>query len=385
MEQLNVPQGQFFLSRYPVRKKENLRAWDAADEYILNYLAENDVDLSGNLLIINDSFGALTTALSEYQPTLITDSYLAQQGADYNLKHNNLKQNERFSDEIQLLDSLQQPTEPLDVALIKVPKSLSMLEEQLHRIRPFITENTVIIGAAMAKGIHNSTLKLFEQLIGPTTTSLAVKKARLIFSRLDADLSAPKNPYPLTMTLENCGFAHTQFELSNHANVFSREKLDIGTRFFLQNLPKEIPGNRIIDLGCGNGVVGLMAAERFPEAELTFVDESFMAVDSARINFQRAFPEREAHFKATDCLHGIPKSSTDLILNNPPFHQNNVVGDFIAQQMFRESRQVLKQGGELWVIGNRHLGYHVALKRLFGNCTTVASNKKFVILKAVKR
>ncbi len=385
MEQLNVPQGQFALSRFPVRKKENLRAWDAADEYILNYLAENDVDLSGNLLIINDSFGALTTALSEHQPTLITDSYLAQQGAGYNLKHNSLKHNECLSDEIQLLDSLQQPTESLDVVLIKVPKSLSMLEEQLHRIRPFITKNTVIIGAAMAKGIHTSTLKLFEKLIGTTTTSLAVKKARLIFAKLDIELPAVENPYPLIMTLENCGFAHTQFELSNHANVFSREKLDIGTRFFLQNLPTEIPGNRIIDLGCGNGVVGLMAAERFPAAELTFVDESFMAVDSARINFQRAFPEREARFKATDCLHGIPKNSTDLILNNPPFHQNNVVGDFIAQQMFRESKQVLKQGGELWVIGNRHLGYHMALKRLFGNCTTVASNKKFVILKAVKR
>lgn len=380
MEQLSIPQGTFQLSRFPIRKKESLRAWDAADEFILNHLHDSQIDLTGNILILNDSFGALSTALATHQPTLITDSWLAQQGTLLNLK-----QNERASDQVTLLNSLEYPSDTLDLLLIKIPKSLSMLEEQLHRIRPFITENTVIIGAAMAKGIHTSTLKLFEQVIGTTKTSLAVKKARLIFAQPDLAMPIKENPYPLNLTLENCGFSHRAFQLKNHAGVFSREKLDIGTRFFLQNLPKEFNGEKIIDLACGNGVVGLMAAERYPSAHLTFVDESFMAVDSARINFTQAFPERDAHFATTDCLSGIEVNSADLILNNPPFHQNNAVGDFIAQQMFKESKQVLKSGGELWVIGNRHLGYHVALKRLFGNCTTVISNKKFVILKAVKR
>lgn len=380
MESLNSPQGTFQLARYPVRKKETLRAWDAADEYLLNHFAEQAPDSNSQLLIINDQFGALSTALSAYQPTMQSDSWLSHQGTLHNLKQNALPE-----EAVQRLSSLETPSQSPDIVLIKVPKSLSMLEEQLYRLRPLLNENTQIIAAGMAKHIHTSTLKLFEKLIGQTHTSLAVKKARLIFSRPDMTLTPPDSPYPISLRLENCGFNHPHFELNNHGGVFSREKLDIGTRFFLQNLPETLNGSRIIDLGCGNGVVGLMAAERFPDAELTFVDESFMAVDSARINFQQAFPDREATFTATDCLAGIEKNSTDLILNNPPFHQNNVVGDFIAQQMFRESKQVLNQGGELWVIGNRHLGYHVALKRLFGNCVTVTSNKKFVILKAVKR
>ncbi len=53
--------------------------------------------------------------------------------------------------------------------------------------------------------------------------------------------------------------------------------------------------------------------------------------------------------------------------------------------MFKQSKDVLKEGGELWVIGNRHLGYHVQLRKLFGNCELVASNPKFVLFKAVKR
>jgi 16S rRNA (guanine1207-N2)-methyltransferase len=52
--------------------------------------------------------------------------------------------------------------------------------------------------------------------------------------------------------------------------------------------------------------------------------------------------------------------------------------------MFVESRDALRPGGELWVVGNRHLGYWDKLNRLFGGCETVASNAKFVVLRAGK-
>jgi 16S rRNA G1207 methylase RsmC len=71
-------------------------------------------------------------------------------------------------------------------------------------------------------------------------------------------------------------------------------------------------------------------------------------------------------------------------LNNPPFHQQHSNGDAIAWNMFKDARRVLIGGGELWVVGNRHLGYHAKLKKLFGNCETLAANKKYVILKATK-
>ena len=169
----------------------------------------------------------------------------------------------------------------------------------------------------------------------------------------------------------------------NHASVFSREKLDIGTRLFLEQIPSSSGSKRIIDLGCGNGVVGLIAAERNPAAEMIFVDESYMAVASAETNFRAAFGEtRKAQFKTTNCLEGIDHDSIDLVLNNPPFHQQGAIGDHIAWEMFRSSKDVLTEGGEILVVGNRHLGYHIKLKRLFGNCKTIASNRKFVILKS---
>jgi 16S rRNA (guanine1207-N2)-methyltransferase len=215
-----------------------------------------------------------------------------------------------------------------------------------------------------------------ERLIGPTTTSLARKKARLIFAEPEPGLVMPTHPYPVYYQLEN-----TDYLICNHANVFSRDSLDIGTRFFLQHLPVSPGANDIVDLGCGNGLVGLVAAERNPAATIHFVDESFMAVASAKENFNRAFGQRTATFRVGDGLTDFAPNSADLTFCNPPFHQQNSMGDQIAISMFKQSSRVLRSGGELWVIGNRHLNYHVHLARLFGAYSVVASNSKFVILK----
>jgi 16S rRNA (guanine1207-N2)-methyltransferase len=377
--------GSFYLQRFPVRKHETLRAWDAADEYVLHYLEENQLlhdDIS--LLIVNDGFGALSVSLSHYTPVVMTDSYLSMQAISLNLKNNELDY-----ESVTIINSLHAPDSVLektaDMVIIKVPKSLAMLEDQLHRIRAAVDGSTRIIAAGMTKRIHNSTLSLFEKIIGPTRTSLAHKKSRLIFSEFDAGLAVPENPYPDTY---NTGYLldDEELEVINHAGVFSRDELDIGARLFIENLPADERYKTIVDLGCGNGVLGLMAAIKNPSAKLIFTDESYMAVESAITNFVNTFGEsREAEFLQTDCLYGIAEGSVSLVLCNPPFHQDNAINDDVAWQMFTESRAALESGGELWVIGNRHLAYHAKLKHLFGNCEVVASNKKFTLLKAVNK
>lgn len=375
-QRLSVPQGDFQFLRYPRQAKDLLRAWDAADEYLLQQLAEEQAPRPGQtLLILNDSFGALSVALAGHRPWMLSDSFLAHRGTLANLADNQLP-----ADSVRLLSSLQAPEGPIDLALIKVPKSLALLEDQLFRLRPHLHSGSRVFGAGMVKAIHSSTLALFERILGPTTTSLARKKARLIFCQPDLERDPGTTPYPDQFRLEASGDL-----ISNHAGVFCREGLDIGTRFFLDQIPASAQPRTIVDLGCGNGILGLVAARRNPKARLIFTDESFMAVASAETNFRAAFgAERGADFLVTDALEGVPRGSVELILNNPPFHQEHVVGDQTAWRMFRQAREALGRGGELLVVGNRHLDYHLKLRRLFGNCTLIDSNPKFVILKAVR-
>ena len=198
---------------------------------------------------------------------------------------------------------------------------------------------------------------------------------------MDETLNPGESPYPTEYPLEN-----TRFALQNHAGVFSRDSLDIGTRFFLDHIPSANHQQQIADLGCGNGVIGLVATELNPAAKLTFVDESFMAVDSARGNFARAFgKDRSASFLVGDGLETATPHSFDLVLNNPPFHSQRAVDQHAPWRMFTQALNALKSSGQLWVIGNRHLRHDLKLKKLFGRCETVAQNRKFAVLKAVKR
>ena len=389
MNRLTTSWGVSELARFPEDPRDTLRAWDAADEYLLRQLAGSDdtpaTDLSGNVVVLGDRWGALVTALAAHLPVQITDSYLGREATCANLARNGTD-----PDTLRLLSTQDAPPERIDVLLVRVPKSLALLEDQLHRLAPALHKGTVVIGTGMVKEIHTSTLRLFERFIGPTRTSLAEKKARLIFSTPTAPPDRNGDPWPLTYTLDADAGAGAGVTVTNHAGIFCAERLDIGTRFFLQHLPERLPEGagpaRILDLGCGNGVVGTAAALAHPGAEVLFADESYQAVASAEATYLANVPEGggKAGFAVGDGTAGISDESIDLVLNNPPFHSHQATTDATARRMFTGARDVLRPGGELLVVGNRHLGYHVRLRRIFGNCEVIAADPKFVVLRAVK-
>ncbi|WP_147943294.1 methyltransferase [Microbispora sp. CSR-4] len=384
MDRMTTARGDLDLARFPEDPRDPLRAWDAADAYLLRHLDEREggpVDLSGSLVVVGDRWGALSTALAAHDPVQIGDSYLGQQATRANLERNGLG-----ADAVRLRTTRDAPPDRIDVLLVRVPKSLALLEDQLHRLAPHVHEDTVVVGAGMVTEIHTSTLKLFERVLGPTRTSLAVRKARLIFCSPDPGLSRGANPWPRSYALPADIGVLSGLTVVNHAGVFSAERLDAGTRLLLSALPARTGPEHVVDLGCGNGVIGLAAALSNREAEVTFIDESYQALASAEATFRANAPDdAAARFEAADGLAGFPPGTADLVLNNPPFHTHRGRTDATAWRMFNGSRAALRRGGELWVVGNRHLGYHVKLRRLFGNCAVVASDPKFVVLRAVKR
>lgn len=394
MNRLTTPFGSYELTRFPQDPRDRLRAWDAADEYLLRHLESGTgergpVDLSGDrqITVIGDRWGTLTTALAAFHPTQITDSSLTRSATMANLDRAGIG---TAKDTVRLLTTQDAPPERIDVLLVRVPKSLALLEDQLHRLAPHVHAGTVVVGTGMVKEIHTSTLRLFERILGPTKTSLAEKKARLIFctpGTPGATHAVTPGPWPLTYVVDEDGGSGAGLTVVNHAGIFCADRLDVGTRFFLQNIPTNTDGARVVDLGCGNGVVGTAVAVADPRAEIVFTDESYQAVASAKATFRaNVTHERErADFLVGDGVAMLDPGSVDLILCNPPFHSHQATTDATALRMFAQSRKALRPGGELWVVANRHMGYHTHLKRLFGNSEVTASEPKFVVLRAVKR
>ena len=459
---LNIQGQALSLKRFPANQfDKSLRAWDAADEYTIDHVASTfTLSETSHIVIVNDSFGALTCAMAKLAPqakiSVYTDSYMSEQGILQNLKGSNLDKNNvtifsslnihNLSTSYGIEQNHEQDKKhphktrhsnytPIDLILLKVPRTLSYLDYLLNELSHVIKEMKgtdaaappQMVSSGMVKLVTSSAMKIFESTTASTTTSLARKKSRLIFSQFRSKINndhATTNKIPSETKEYNGGPIQSSptylitdeqlpFTLHNYPNVFCREQVDIGARYMLKSLPKITKDKQvIIDLGCGNGILGtsllLQYAHKSPK--MIYVDESYMAIASAKATIENSNVEEDvkscAEFIVGHCLsslisqqnnvinvsdtsnaakvfHDFP--GADMILCNPPFHQQNTVIDDIAWQMFVDAKKVLKVGGELRIVGNRHLDHRAKLSKLFGGCNVVASDNKFVVLSAIKQ
>ena len=368
---MTVPQGTYELERFPPAGSAPLRAWDASDELVLAHLDELGIDAAVRVLVVNDAFGALGVALADRDLTWWSDSATSRRSLADNLDANGVGSPALVGGAGDELDGI------YDLVTIRVPRTLSLLEHQLTVLRPHLSADSLVVGHGMAKLIHTSTLDLFGARLGTTTTSLATRKARLIHPVVEVASSSP--PAPSSYTLP---WGQT---VVSHAGVFSADRLDRGARV-CANALVEVDLRDVttaLDLGCGPGVLGLVVAGEAPDAAVEFVDESDLAVASARATWTaNGMADDRATFTAAVDLGHVADASVDLVVCNPPFHQQQARTDDVASQMIRDARRVLRVGGRLVLVGNRHLGYHVRLKRGFRSVAPIASDPKFVVLEA---
>jgi 23S rRNA (guanine1835-N2)-methyltransferase len=360
------PHGILQLQRWPRQRGETLRAWDGADRYLLEALQEEGGAVT-RPLVLNDQCGALVLPL-------LAEGLAVSASGDSVISHQALLAN--AADNGVTLERLHWcwADQPLpggaDGVLLRVPKELSLLEWQLAALTASQAAGTPVWVAGMDKHLPRALLELLGRYLDDAHAGLGRHKARVFRGRIPAQ----PRPAPAAALIT---VPDTGWQLQVDAGVFSRQQLDIGARFFLEQVPAEVSGS-ICDLGCGNGVIGMMALQRNPQARVTFCDESALAVASARANVRRYFPDRATGFHHGNGLDGL-EQQFDLILLNPPFHRGHAVDDSVARMLFRHARRHLNPGGRLRVIGNSHLDYGSVLRRQFSQVQQVARNNKFTI------
>ena len=360
------PYGTLQLQRWPRLHDDPLRAWDGADRYLLEERA-GQAGESGPVLVLNDQCGALTLALLAHGEQVIGtgDSFVARAALLANAQDNQLD-----STGLSWCWADQALPAGAAMALLRVPKELSLLEWQLAALTQVLPPAAPVLIAGMDKHLPRNLLELLGRYLETPQAGLGRHKARIFRARVPT--RPVPAPAPASLLLPEYGW-----QLRVNAGVFSRQQLDIGARFFLAHIPAGIDGD-ICDLGCGNGVIGMMALQRNPSARLWSCDESALALASARHNIGAAFPHRAVQFHLGNGLDGLDQQF-DLILLNPPFHRSHAVDDSVARMLFRHARRHLKPGGALRVIGNSHLDYVTILRRQLSKVTQVARNSKFII------
>jgi len=135
--------------------------------------------------------------------------------------------------------------------------------------------------------------------------------------------------------------------------VFSANELDSGTSLLLSTLTSPIQG-KVLDVGCGVGVIGSMIKKHHPKADVTMTDIHAMAIQSARQTLVEN--QLEGNVIASDVFSHI-EGKFDLIISNPPFHDGIDTAYRAVKELIQQAKWHLTAGGELRIVANAFLPY----------------------------
>ncbi len=359
------------LRRRPDIETSELRAWDAADRYLLDTAAASLASSPAEVVVIGDTHGALTLgalALGAQHVRVHTDSLVSERALQANADRLG---ESRFS--VHPLDEV--TTGATRLVLLRLPRALDQLDAIAREVARACDAAAVMIAGNMLKHMTPTQNDVLRESFEQVDVSLARGKARLLTSQRPRSVS----PRPPTE-------AHVdEFDLTIVAfpGVFAGAALDIGTRALLEVSEQWPAYERAIDLGSGTGVLATMLARRAPGAHVIASDVSAAAVASSELTARANGVEVEA---VRDIgLSAQAEGSADLIVLNPPFHVGAAVHVGVAERLFVEAARVLRPGGQLWAVWNSHLAHTPALERAVGSTRQVARSPKFTVTVSRKR
>jgi 16S rRNA (guanine1207-N2)-methyltransferase len=141
-------------------------------------------------------------------------------------------------------------------------------------------------------------------------------------------------------------------------------------------------GEHVLDLGCGTGLAGLAAARRAGGEGVVLVDADARAVESARRTLS-ASGVVASEVLLSDCGSAVLERGFDVVITNPPFHQEVGVDYEVACQFVRDAARVLCCDGRLFLVANRFLRYGDLVREAFGNVATAYADGRYHVLTAV--
>jgi 16S rRNA (guanine1207-N2)-methyltransferase len=167
--------------------------------------------------------------------------------------------------------------------------------------------------------------------------------------------------------------------LETQAGIFAHWGLDSGTRLLIEAM-RVSPTARVLDLGCGYGAIGLVAAKLADRGSAVLVDSDIRATRLAERNLALN-GVANAEVILGDGLRDLPRRSRfDVVASNPPTHSGReVLDEFVAG-----AYSVLKPRGLLFMVVNRLLSLRNEVERVFGNVEIVARSGGFIVVRATK-
>lgn len=171
------------------------------------------------------------------------------------------------------------------------------------------------------------------------------------------------------------------YVFNTDAGVFSKNNVDFGSELLIETMIVE-PTAQVLDVGCGYGPIGIVAASLATHGQVTMIDINERAIELAKSNGLRN-GINNIRVLQSDLLEKVMHETYDVVVTNPPIR----TGKLSVHTIFEQAHSVLMPGGSLWVVIQKKQGAPSAfskLEQLFGHVDEVTKDKGYRIFRAIK-
>jgi 16S rRNA (guanine1207-N2)-methyltransferase len=245
---------------------------------------------------------------------------------------------------------------------------IDMVEQAYHILKP---KGTLIVATPfqLDQFFPHLLKKIFGKIHSPETDN----STSIFWCQRDGE--RPRRRHEVTFQIRGEA-GQPSLRFLSRPGVFTYGRMDDGARALLEAAVLH-PGENVLDLGCGCGTNGVLAAQRTGlEAAITFVDSNLRALALAEHN---ARSNGLTNFKtvATATMEGLAAKSFDVVLANPPYFAHSV----IARQFIEKSRGFLKPGGCFYLVTKQPKELAPMIVEAFGH-TDALMARAYTILAA---
>jgi 16S rRNA (guanine1207-N2)-methyltransferase len=366
----------------PVRlySKPGIFAWDRLDRaagLILRALYFDGLPAGSRVLDLGCGNGAIGFALQSLQPDIdlhLADASLAAHTATaITIDRLGFKGTAWFGDV-----TLDMPSElRFDVIVAGMPRGRLLAEqfmrEAWQRLEP---GGRLYIAGARNTGISTriDTLQDWFGKVDRLASIAGYRVARAV--KVPGGAPPPPSDYHAWRTISFAARGQ-QWRYVSKPGVFSWEHVDAGTARLLESLEVRV-GESVLDLGCGSGQVGLVAAALAAGTEITMLDDSLVAVRAAERT--AALNGVNATVMASDAGGAVIGRRFDVVATNPPFHSGPETEYDVAAQFIEDGRDVLAAKGRLYLVANAFIAYDKQMETMFRRVEAIHSDDHFRVV-----
>lgn len=263
-----------------------------------------------------------------------------------------------------------------DLVLLYWPKAKAEAEYLLAMLMAKLGEDTEIVVVGENRSGVKSIEKMFKPY-GPITKFDSARRCSFYWGKC---LNQPQ-PFDMQQWFKSyqVNYHNHQLTIKSLPGVFSHGQFDIGSQLLLDTLPAL--SGKVLDFGCGAGVIGSVMAILNPSIELEMCDISALAVESSKETL--AANGLKGNVFASD-VYSDTSNDYKFIISNPPFHAGLDTSYSATETLLAQAPNYQNTHGELLIVANSFLKYQPIIEKAFGNCETLNKTNKFAIYHAQK-